>query len=156
GGLYQLLAELLDPLAEVRGNIGGLDVLAKVVRVDDGALVQEVDHTLEPVLGSDGDLDRDGACPQPAAGGIDRRVEVGAHPVQLVDEGDSGHAVAVGLAPDGLGLGLHPGHGIEDGNRTVQHSQAALYLDGEVHMSGRVYEVDRVVSPGAGGGRGGD
>ena len=87
---------------------------------------------------------------------VDGGEEVGADAVHLVDEADAGDAVLVGLAPDGLGLGLDAGDGVEHGDGAVEHPQRALDLDGEVDVAGRVDDVDPVVLPVAGGGRGGD
>ena len=64
--------------------------------------------------------------------------------------------ISVGLAPDGLRLALHSGHGIEDNNASVQYTEAALDLDREVYVAGRVDDVDREVLPGRGRRRGGD
>ena len=76
-------------------------------------------------------------------------------PIHLVDETDPRHAVFVGLAPDGLGLGLDTGDRVEHGDRAVQHAQAAFDLDREIDVSGRVDDVDAVIVPEAGGrGRG--
>ncbi len=74
---------------------------------------------------------------------VDDRGEVGADAVHLVDEADAGNAVLVGLAPDGLGLGLDAGDGVEHGDRAVEHAQRALDFDGEVDVTGRVDDVDR-------------
>ena len=87
---------------------------------------------------------------------LDATEEVGADAVHLVDVGDARDVVLVGLAPDGLGLGLDAADGAEEGDRAVEHAQAALDLRGEIHVSGRVDDVDAVVAPVAGGGRGGD
>ena len=51
-------------------------------------------------------------------------LEVGAEAVHLVDEAQPRHVVAVGLAPDGLGLGLDAADAAEDRHRPVQHAQA--------------------------------
>ena len=58
-----------------------------------------------------------------------------------------GHAVLVGLAPDGLGLRLDAGHAVEDGDRAVEDPQRALHLDGEVDVPGGVDDVDGVAVP---------
>ena len=78
---------------------------------------------------------------------VERREEVGAEAVHLVDEAHAGHAVLVGLAPDGLGLGLDAGDAVEHGDGAVEHAQRALDLDGEVDVAGRVDDVDAVVVP---------
>ena len=65
---------------------------------------------------------------------LHRALEVGADAVHLVDEADARHVVLVGLAPHRLGLGLHAGHGVEDGDRAVEDAQRALHLDGEVDV----------------------
>jgi len=57
-------------------------------------------------------------------------------PVELVDEADARDAIPVRLTPYGLGLGLDAGHAIKDDDRAVQHSQAALHLNSEVHVPG--------------------
>src|SRR5262249_5015749 len=85
---------------------------------------------------------------------VDAAVELGPDPVHLVDEADPGHAVPVGLAPDGLGLRLDAGHAVKDGDGTGEHPQGPLHLDGEVDVTGGVDDVDGVVTP-AGGRRGG-
>ena len=62
-----------------------------------------------------------------------------------------GTGVLVGLAPDGLGLRLYAGDGVEQRDCTVEHAQRALDLDREVHVAGRVDDVDAVIGPLAGG-----
>ena len=66
---------------------------------------------------------------------VEAAVEVRADPVHLVREDDARHAVAVGLAPDGLGLRLDAGDRIEQRDGAVEHAQRALHFDGEVHVA---------------------
>jgi hypothetical protein len=68
--------------------------------------------------------------------------EVGADLVHLVDEDDARNLVAVGLAPDGFGLRLDTGVGVEQRDRAVEHGQRTLDLDGEVDVAGRVDDVE--------------
>ncbi len=82
--------------------------------------------------------------------------EVGPDPVHFIHKGDFGHAVLVGLAPDGFRLGLDPTHGAEHADRTVQHPQRAFHLDGKIHVAGGVDELDVGFVPLAGGDRRGD
>ena len=58
-----------------------------------------------------------------------------------------GTLVPVRLAPDRLRLGLHAGDAVEDDHRAVEHPEAALDLDGEVHVPGRIDDVDSMVVP---------
>ena len=62
-----------------------------------------------------------------------------------------GTLVLVGLAPDGLRLRLYAGDGVEQRDRTVEHAQRALDLDGEVDVARRVDDVDPMIGPLAGG-----
>mmetsp|Transcript_67250 Transcript_67250/g.146582 ORF Transcript_67250/g.146582 Transcript_67250/m.146582 type:complete len:536 (+) Transcript_67250:681-2288(+) len=80
-------------------------------------------------------------------------VEISTCSVHFVDEAHSRHLVLVGLAPDGLTLRLDPRNTIEDCNRTVEHAQRPLHLQGEVYVSWRVDDVDAVILPKARGGR---
>ena len=125
----------------------------------------QVDDAPEVVLGAHGNLSGHGVGVQTVAHGLDGVEKVGAHAVVLVDEGDAGHAVALGLAPDRLGLGLHAGNGVEHGDGAVEHAQGALHLGREVHVAGGVDDLEAVllaigltagVLPKAGGGCSGD
>ena len=71
-------------------------------------------------------------------------VEVRADPVHLVGEDEPGDPVAVGLAPDGLGLRLDAGDGIEQRHGAVEHAERALDFDGEVHVTWGIDDVDPV------------
>jgi hypothetical protein len=53
-----------------------------------------------------------------------------------------GTLVLGGLAPDGFGLRLHAGDAAEHGDRAVEHAHGALHFGGEIHVAGRVNDVD--------------
>ena len=97
-------------------------------------------------------MQRHGVGAQAVLDHVDHSPEVGAGAVELVDEAEPRHAVAIGLAPDGLGLRLHAGHAVEDDDRAVQHAEAALDLDRKIHVPGRVDQVDAMIGPEAGRG----
>ena len=107
-------------------------------------------------LGADRQLDRHGVRAEAVDHRLDALLEVRADAVHLVDVGDARHVVLVGLAPDGLGLRLYAGDGVEQRDCAVEHAQRALDLDGEVDVAGRVDDVDAVVRPLARGRRGRD
>src|SRR5438034_1462089 len=116
----------------------------------------QVDHAAERLLAPEWKLDDERGGAQALADLAHHPVEVGAHAVHLVDEGDARHLVAVRLAPDGLGLRLDAAHAAEDGDRAVEHAEAALDLDREVDVARRVDDVHAVLAPEAGGGGRGD
>ena len=159
GGVEQLLALLLGEIHELVGDgVHGLGVdhaLGVLLEVPRGH-GDQVDETPEVGLGAHRDLGRHGVGVQAVLHGLDGVEEVGAHAVVLVDEGDAGHAVGRGLAPDGLGLRLDAGDGVEHGHGAVEDAQAALDLGGEVDVTRGVDDLDDVVLPEARGGRGGD
>ena len=74
----------------------------------------------------------------------------------LLTKARRGHVEVVGLVPHGLRLRLDAGDATEHHHRAVEHAQRALDLDGEVHVSGRIDEVDVVPAPGERRRRGGD
>ena len=141
------VAMLVGLLAELGRDVDDVDLVAEVVAVVDGLHLDEVDDALELVLAADRDLDRHGVGAEAVADRLDPAPEVGAGPVELVDEAEAGHAVAVGLAPDRLGLGLDAGDAVEDDDRAVEHAEAPLDLDREVHVPGRIDDVDAMVAP---------
>ena len=57
------------------------------------------------------------------------------------------HSVAVGLAPDRLGLRLDTAYCTEHGDGSVQHAQRTFDFNGEVDVAGCVDDVDTVVIP---------
>jgi hypothetical protein len=97
------------------------------------------------VLLAEGELDRHGVGAEALAHRLHAHLEVGADLVHLVHERDAGDLVAVGLAPHRLALGLDAVAAVEHRHRAVEHAQRALHLDGEVHVSGRVDDVDAVL-----------
>src|SRR5690554_3379502 len=144
--LRSLLLEVLRDLFD--GVLGAhLDITLGVSTPGESTHLDEVDNTLEAGLFTDWQLENQRLRAEALDDGVDREVEVGAHLVHLVDEADARHVVLVGLAPDGLGLGLDTLLAVEDGNRTVEHAERALHLDGEVDVAGRVDDVDLVLVP---------
>ena len=81
-------------------------------------------------------------------------VEIRAYNVHLVDVSHAGHAVFLGLTPNGLTLGLNAALCAEHRYGTVKHPQAALYLNGKVNVTGSVDDVYAIALP-IGGGCGG-
>ena len=124
-----------------------------VFEYDDRLHLDEVDDPREVLLLADRNVDRNGTCAEAVAHRLHGGVEVGAGAVHLVDERDARDAVAVGLAPDGLGLRLDARDGVEDGDRAVEDAEAPLDLDGKVHVPGRIDDVDAMVAPLRGGRR---
>jgi hypothetical protein len=76
-----------------------------------------------------------------------RHREVRARLVHLVDEAEPRHAVALRLAPDRFRLRLDTLARVEDADRAVEHAHRTLHLGGEVDVTGRVDDRDRVVLP---------
>src|ERR1700689_150432 len=107
----------------------------------------QVDDTAEVRLDAPRQLDHERRRAKPVRDHLHAPVELRAHPVHLVDEADPRHAVPVRLPPHRLGLGLDARYGVEDRDRTVEHPERALHLDGEVHVPGRVDDVDGVAEP---------
>ena len=155
GGFDQRVAIFLGLRLEV-----GRDLLVVIFRAealvlpDHGLHAQKIDDALEVRLRADRQLDADRPAADLGVDLLDAAEEIGADLVHLVDEHDARHAVLVGLAPDGLRLRLDALIAVEHADRAVEHAQAALDLDGEVDVAGRVDDVEALVVP-EGGGRGG-
>ena len=134
------------------GNFDFVELGAQLLVVPDQRLhLDDVDDALELGFAADRPGDHHRAGAQTVDHHVDAALEIGAGAIHLVDEADARHVIFVGLAPDGFGLGLDAGHGVEHRNRAVQHAHGALDFNGEVDMAGRVDDVDAVVFPEAGG-----
>ena len=149
--LEELVAGGLRALEVLRGDVGVLPLLAHVALPVVGVHLDEVDHTVQVGLGAPGELQDERVGGEAVDHHLDRALEVRAGAVHLVDEGDPRDLVAVGLAPDGLGLRLDAGDRVEDGDGAVEHAEASLDLDREVDVAGRVDDVDPEALPLAGG-----
>jgi hypothetical protein len=143
-GLEQPLAVLLDLDEHVLRDVLDRVVLAlgRLSAPGERAVVDEVDDADEVALGPDGQLDRQRPRAEALGDGAHGEVEVRAELVHLVDEADAGDVVLVRLPPHRLGLRLDPFLAVEDGDGAVENAQRALDLDREVHVTGRVDDVD--------------
>ena len=125
--------------------LGLLPLGPEVVLVDDRFHLHKIHNALELGLGPDRQLYRDRVGPEPLVHGLYGPVEVSPDPVHLVDERDPGYPILVSLPPDRLTLRLDTSNRVEQRYRTVKHPQASLHLHSEVHVPGRVYDIDTML-----------
>ncbi|MNF81973.1 hypothetical protein D3C84_642650 [compost metagenome] len=167
-GLGRHLQHHVAPVPGLVQQFGGYVLLARsgtlvgIVPVD-GLHADQVDLAVEVLLLADGQLDGHRRMAEAFLDLLHDPQKVGPGAVHLVHVGDARHMVLVGLAPDGLGLRLHPVGAAEHHHRAVEHTQGALDLDGEVDVAGGVDDVDAEflqllarAGPEGGGGRRGD
>ena len=156
--LDHLLPILLDLGEQIDRDLLGRERLAQAVVVapDVGDLLDEVHDAAELVLTPDRDLDGHRMGAEPVLEHREAPVEVGADAVHLVHVDQTRHPVLVGLPPHRLRLRLHARHRVEDGDGAVEHAERPLDFHREVHVAGRVDDVDPAVVPEAGGRGGGD
>lgn len=141
-GCAPLLADLLEISRDFISLPDGLSTGAVVV---DGFHSNDVDDTLEVVLGADGHLDGGSGDAELLVDLVDSLERVGTHAIHLVDEGKSGNVVSPHLSVDGDCLRLDTADGAQNHDSTVEDSQGSFNLDGEVNMSGCVDQVDVVL-----------
>ena len=149
-GFDHLLMVFFRHFQHIRGDVDQVHLRAHFVLVHDRLHANQVDHADEARLRADRQLNRNGVRLKPLVHHIDHAVEVRAGDVHLIDIRHAGHVIFRRLTPYGFGLGLYAALGAEHGNRTVQHAQRALDLDREVHVAGRVDQVDLIAAPFAG------
>ena len=119
-----------------------------VVRTPDVADAgNQVDHANELIVAADGNLAQQGIGTEALANALHAMGEVGTHAVHLVDVANARHVVLVREAPVRLGLRLHAGNAVEHHDSAIEHPQAAVHFDGEVHVPGGVDHVDLVTLP---------
>ena len=87
---------------------------------------------------------------------LDAALEIGAHPVHLIDKGNPGNPIFIRLSPDRFRLGLHSSNRTEDRNRSIQNPEGSLDLNSKIHMAGGIDDIDPVIFPETGGRRRGD
>ena len=145
-GLQHLLAPLRGLVSEIGGDVAQLELgaLGAVVPVD-SLHPHQIDDPFELVFGADGKLDRHRVRLQARLNLLIHAQKICARAIHLVHEAQARDAVLVCLPPHRLGLRLHPAHRAQHGAGAVEHAQAALHFDREVHVAGRVDDVDAVL-----------
>ena len=158
-GLDHVVPGLLHRLAILLGDFRDLELLPQRFVIEDELLaLDDVNVAMEKLTRPNRQLNRICVLGEAIADHAHAAIEIGSDAVHLVGEDEARDLVAVGLAPDCLGLRLDAGDGIEEGHRTVEDAERSLDLDGEVHVARRVDDVDAVLDPVARperGGRGG-
>ncbi len=112
---------------------------------DNRLFFQEIDDANEKIFLADGALNRHGMRGQTVAHRFDGVLEIRTGFVHLVDERQPRNVIFVRLAPYGFRLRLHARVRVENRDRAVQHAQRALDFHGEVHVAGRVNNVDQKI-----------
>ena len=161
GGFDQLVVPEGDSVLHVGGNVLDLVVHQVVARlVDDRLPGNQVNNSLEILLRTNGEADRNGGGTELGLDLLDTGEEISTDAVHLVHIGNLRHAIFICLAPNRLGLGLNAPHGAERGYRTVEDTEGTLDLHREVHMARSVDQVDLIrlpaIVPERGGGSGSD
>ena len=151
-GFKKVRAVLLGQLAHVLGYLLNAHVLAQIIVIDVRLHVHKVNYAAKIGFLAYGQLDGHGVRLEPVMDHVYHVEEIRAHDVHLVDIDETWYVVMVGLAPHSLRLGLDSALRAEHGHAAVQHAQAALDLDGEVHVARRVDNVQPAAAPVAGRG----
>ena len=119
-----------------------------VVRLpDQGLHLDQIHHALETVLRTDGQLHRQRPGAQALLDHVEATQKIRATAIHLVDVAHARHAVIVGQTPVRLRLRFHARNAVEHHHRAVEHAQATVHLDGEIHVSRGVDDVDFLVAP---------
>ena len=155
--LDELGAILVRLILQVVADVAILEFGAEgFILPDDFLHHHEVDETFELGLRADRQLNHERHRPETGHDHVDAAIEVRAHAVHLVDEAHARNAVLVSLAPHGFGLGLNAGNRVEHSHGTVEHTERTFNFNREVHVAGRVDDVDALVFPEARRRGGGD
>src|SRR5438105_8215738 len=137
---------LLHSLAILFRNLGDLELLAERFVVEDVLLaLDDVDVAGERLSAANRELDRVRVLGEAILDHAQAAIKVGADTIHFVGEDESRNLVAVGLAPDGLRLGLDTGDRIQKSYRAVEHAQRSLDFHREVDVTRRVDDVDAIL-----------
>ncbi len=142
-----MLAGRLDFLDHIRRNGLFADLLAVVAVEIHRFFADQVNHAFEVLFQTNRKLRQHGIAAEFGTELLNHLLGVSTGTVHLVDERQTGHAIAAHLPIDGQRLSLHPSNGAKDENGPIQDAEAALNFDGEVDVAGSVDQVDVVAVP---------
>ena len=129
------------------GDIHNIDLLAQIIFINMGLHIQKIDNSHKSILCTNRQLHGNGRCMQARFHHIDNPIEVRPHNIHFVDISNPRNAVFCRLIPYGFRLRLYASLSAENGNGTVQHAQRTLYLNGKIHVSGSIDNIDAVSLP---------
>ena len=154
--LEHVVVVLLCKFFHISGDCFLAHVLTEFIIEDIRLHLDEIDHAAEGIFASDGQLDGNGVTLESLVHHLQDIEEIGTHHVHLVHINKARDMILVGLSPYSLGLRLNAALGAQDRHSAVEHTQGALDLDREVHMTWGVDDVDPHALPMAGGSGRGD
>src|SRR5208282_5880406 len=148
GGFDQFCAESFRVGCHVGRNVPDVELGAQgFFAPPDRPQANQIQHTNKIAFDPDRELQHQRLGSEAISNHRYAAREIRADAIHLVDKTDPRHAVLVGLAPHGFRLRLNAGDRIEHRDRPVEHTQTALYLYREIHMTWRVDDVDPMVLP---------
>ncbi len=152
GRFDEFLAPFLDEIVHVFGHVRDLVILRIVAPAPDPCLArQQVDDAPEIVLDADRQHHDQRFRRQYILDLLHNAIVVCADAVEFVDENNSCHFGFVGITPVCLRLRLDTAGSAEHAHTAVENLQRTIDLDREVHVSGRVDDVQGVIFPVAAG-----
>src|SRR6056297_1051354 len=111
----------------------------------------QINQTTKVFFRPDRQLQRQRIGTKALADHINATLKVGTNTIHLINKGDTGNTVFIGLTPDSFGLRLNPTNRTENSNGSIENLERALYFDGKVDVSGGINNIDTMVLPETGG-----
>jgi len=99
------------------------DILSKIIIVYISLHFEQIDDTLEVVLSTDRELDRNGVTMKSFMEHIQNVVEVCTHDIHLVDIYHSWHLIVISLSPNCFSLRLNTTLSTKNCYRTVEYTK---------------------------------
>ena len=91
----------------ILGDFLNADILSEVIVIDVSLHFNEVDDTLELILSTDGELNRNGITLESVLHHVNNTIEVGTHNVHLIYISHTGNLIVISLSPNGFRLRLN-------------------------------------------------
>ena len=120
---FKGIVDLLEMKAYVYYDDLGKDILSKVIIVYISLHFEQIDDTLEVVLSTDRELDRNGITMKSLMEHIQNVVEVCTHDIHLVDIYHSWYLIVISLSPNCFSLRLNTTLSTKNCYRTVEYTK---------------------------------
>ena len=132
---------------KLRGNIYFFIILPQFIIINNGFEIDDINHTHKTIFNANRKLNRHGIRAQSILHLRNNACKIRSHTIHFINERNARDVVLISLSPDRFGLRLHASDSTKNRYSSIQHAHRTLYLNGKIHVSGRINYINKTIMP---------